>query len=152
MDIKIYNVCNTAACKKQKQEVAAATFKSRFAIWISEMRGDKRPNISSLGALITRIVSPPLPGQGNSSLSRQGASSMTTSPLLEKQAQSLMVMRVGELIRKQPTSPMLARSSDSKTWQPESNPWKTSSAMETRYSFSSLSKGKLTEGAISFGK
>jgi hypothetical protein len=62
-------------------EADGATWKTMLAISISGMQGDKRPNISILGALTTRIISAPKPEEFNSNLSRQGASLMTNSPL-----------------------------------------------------------------------
>uniref|UniRef100_A0A8R7JX02 Uncharacterized protein n=1 Tax=Triticum urartu TaxID=4572 RepID=A0A8R7JX02_TRIUA len=109
------------------------------------MRGDKRPSISSLGAWIIRIISPPSRGQGSSSLSRRGASSMNNSPLAAKQAQRLTLLRVAELMRKQLVSRISFNSSDSNRWQAESTPWKTSWQMDTRRRMSCLSNGKLSE-------
>jgi hypothetical protein len=105
---KKYYACIDVACKDQKQETDVSTWKTTFAISILEMLGDKGPNISKLGALITLIVSRPHPGQGSSSLSRRGASSMTISPFPEKQAQKHTNLRVGELMRRQPTSPRIS--------------------------------------------
>jgi hypothetical protein len=62
---KKYYASIDVACKDQKQETAVSTWKTTFAISILEMPGDKGPNISKLGALITLIVSRPHPGQGS---------------------------------------------------------------------------------------
>jgi hypothetical protein len=60
------------------------------------MQGDKGPNICSLGALFTLIVSNLNPRQ--SRLSRLGVSWMTNSSLPEEVALKLMTLRVCELL------------------------------------------------------
>jgi hypothetical protein len=123
-----------------------------FAIWILDMHDEKGPNISNLGALITRIV--PSPSKhGKRSLSRRGVSTMTNSSVTtEQQAMKLMALRVGELIWRQPICKISWRYRVSNTWQAESTTCKTLSEMETNVKVSFLRSGKFTEGAISFGK
>ena len=74
---------------------------------------------------------------------------MTSSAFSPELSRKPMLLRVGELTRRQPVAPTSDRYKLSKAWQLESKPWKTSPEIETKIKESCVRTGKFMEGISS---